>query len=485
MKNKLPCSILLAMCLPAWAETTLTQPESELNRQLDKIVPQTAPQSPEIAQPTLPNPSQITPPKQLTLADVQQQPALSEPLLNQALMMRDYTHAEQFLNIYRTWDKHDPILVDFAQGAIWRSQGKHAQAIALYRNILKQKPDLPTVRLDLSAMLFENQQIKESAEQFALAKQAGLPEDVLPRIAQYEQAIAQRNQWQISGGLSYQSDSNINNVSDAEAIRLPQFGNLLFQKDDDYLPKSGRGLSYNLSAQRDVNVSGNHYAVVGASVDGVSYWNQHDYDDITARAVLGYRYKNLQYDASILPFVEKRWYGGESYYTRSGVDMGASRWLSAKWRASVNGTLAWKHYANKRQGRDAQISTGATYLANNKTYFFGGVNYGRDKLHHAPSGSSKRIGAYVGWGQTWGKGLGTRLSVNRYNERYDGRHYIFTDTRRHDKVWAVNTAVWNQKLSFWGITPRLNWRYSKVKSNIDALHSYDKHRVFVDFEKSF
>lgn len=489
MKSVTKLSWLISLSLPymAFAANPITgNAETELDRQLEQVVPQQAPQTPEIGDSLLSGSlKDEAEPKALSLEDVKAQPELSEPFLNQALAARNYAAAEELLSVYRTWDKHDPILVDFAQGAIWRSQGKHKQAIALYRRILESKPDLPTVRLDLAAMLFEDQQLREAKKLFAETKQ-GLPEDVQPMIEQYETAIDERNKWRFSGILSYETDDNVNNMSSEKNIRLPQFGNLLFEKDKEFLPKKAHGFSYVLSAEYDANMRGNHYVGLGGSVDGVSYWDAHDYDDLTAKIFWGYRYKSLKTDAYVLPFLEKRRYGNAPYYTRTGFDLGASRWVSAKWRLSANGALGWKNYTdNDLQGRDAALSLGATYLLGEKTYLFGGINGGRDKLYRNDGASSKRLGGYIGWGQAWGAQFGTRVMLNRYNERYDGVHYVFNDMRRKDKVLSTSASLWNNKLSFWGITPRLNWRWTRVNSNIDALNSYRKHKVYVDFEKSF
>ena len=421
----------------------------------------------------------------LTLDDLAKQPELTEPLLNQALQMRNYISAAQLLPIYRKWSGHDPILLAYAQGAIWRSEGKYKKAIKLYRSILAQNSYLVTVRLDLAAMLYEDRQTRNAKHEFNTAKEQGLPEDVLPTIALYEDAM-KKKKWQISGSLSYIQDSNINNVSTEREIHLPQFGNLAFEKNPDYLPQKGHGFNYSLSINRDDNIKDNHYLAMSGDIDGVTYWDNHAYDDQVARISLGYKNKSFKTDGYVMPFLEKRRYGNHPYYTRAGVDLGISNWVTPNLRLSANSTIAKKDYAyTERRGKDYQIGVGATYLLNNDTYFLGGLNYARDKVRYYAGSSSKRIGGYIGWGQTWGKDLNSRLIINHYHERFDGRHYIFTDRHRKDNVTITNLSIWHNKLSVLGVTPRLNWRYTKNNSNIGELNSYSKNRVFIDFEKTF
>ena len=239
----------------------------------------------------------------LTLDDLSKQPELTEPLLNQALQMRNYVSAAQLLPIYRKWSGHDPILLAYAQGAIWRSEGKYKKAIKLYRSILAQNSDLVTVRLDLAAMLYEDRQTRNAKHEFNVAKEQGLPEDVLPTIALYEDAM-KKKKWQISGSLSYIQDSNINNVSTEREIHLPQFGNLAFEKNPDYLPQKGHGFNYSLSINRDDNIKDNHYLAMSGDIDGVTYWDNHAYDDQVVRISLGYKNKSFKTDGYVMPFLE-------------------------------------------------------------------------------------------------------------------------------------------------------------------------------------
>jgi len=189
---------------------TIANPETEADRQMERIQEMAIPKPPEVGTSLLNGvkASLNEHTQTLTLDDLAKQPELAEPLLNQALQARNYIAAEQLLPIYRKWDGYDPILLDYAQGAIWRSQGKHQKAITLYRNILVRHPNLVAVRLDLAAMLYEDKQTRNSQHEFDAAKKQGLPEDVLPTIALYENAMGQ-NKWQFSGSLSYTQDNNI------------------------------------------------------------------------------------------------------------------------------------------------------------------------------------------------------------------------------------------------------------------------------------
>ncbi|OOF47348.1 surface lipoprotein assembly modifier [Rodentibacter trehalosifermentans] len=79
------------------------------------------------------------------------------------------------------------------------------------------------------------------------------------------------------------------------------------------MPQTAHGIAYSLSLGKDFNLGNRYYLAFENELFGKSYWDNHDYDDIYNRTSLGVRYKTAQSTLSLLPFYEKRWYGGESY----------------------------------------------------------------------------------------------------------------------------------------------------------------------------
>lgn len=58
------------------------------------------------------------------------------------------------------------MLALYAQGAVYRQQGKHKLAIQQYQNMLEKDASLDYVRFDLGAMLFENRQYRQAEKYF-------------------------------------------------------------------------------------------------------------------------------------------------------------------------------------------------------------------------------------------------------------------------------------------------------------------------------
>lgn len=482
MKRFLSFCLMILCCSPSLAAPPFSLPESDA--QIPKQVPeyQVAPpfategkRSPPVWKvPDLPSESAL-----------QQYPQQIEKLLNEALLHRRYEQVSVLLPLYRRWPKADQVLVDFAQGALYRHHSQHKPAIELYRNLIERQPELQTVRLDLAAMLYEDKQIREAAFQFALASQQGLPENVLVRVAQYEQAINHKSRWQWSVYANYVSDDNVNQASAQRELYLPQFPGIPLQKNPEYLPQHAEGLEYGVGLMKDMNLDGNHYLRIGADLNGVSYWNRHDLDEATLKLRAGYGRQTLNSEWFFLPFAEKIRYGNRPYADRYGIDTSTSYWFSPRWRLSGHASWSNKTRVDGIHGREAVGGIGFVYLAGTGIHWLGGLHLSRDRWEHSPGQSRRRSGIYFGREQQWSNGFGNRILLHRSSENYDGRHFVYTDRRRHDRQTNLTLSLWHRRIQVWGIMPKLNWRYSRNRSNIGDLYNYRKQRVFVSLEKAF
>ena len=94
------------------------------------------------------------------------------------------------------------------------------------------------------------------------------------------------------------------------------------------------------------------------------------------------------------------------------------------------------------------------------------------------------MGFRLGWGQEWKWGLSTRLQFGIEHRNFKEKNLFFNKVRK-DKEYNSVFTIWNREWHLWGITPKLNFSWMRVDSNIPALYSYDKNRVFLNFEKTF
>ena len=460
----------------AESEVVLPQPDASFDGEevvllpLEKIA-QSAPiigaSSPEITQ---------------TQASEQAEPNL-EQQINHALVIHDWKMLKPLLEKYYQQDKHDTVLYHYALGALQRHEMHHNQAIDSYRKMLAERPDLVYPRFDLGVMLFENKQYREAEAEISQVKPKLHAN--LQRLAQeYLDEIVRVQRWQPEMSATYEQTDNVNNASSANTF---MWGGKEWKKNEDSLPQKAHGISYNVGLERDWNVGGNHFAVLGATLDGVHYWDKKEYSEQSLRFQTGYRFRDVRQTLGLLPFAEQNWYGGARYSQNFGATAEYSYRFTPKWRLSSSYTYLYKHYheddvAKRYDGRLNAVSLTALWQATPHWLLLSGVDNSHDHVREKAQSSTRtgvRLGFVYGakkWGTQWNM---------RYGKRQFADENLFSGSVRDDKEYQISSAIWHNKLSWKGFTPKLNYRYNKIDSNIPYLYSRQGARWFVSVDKAF
>ena len=438
-----------------------------------------------------PAPQQITPSQtltglpSLTEHDLKTNFLLTQNLLNRLIQIRRWDLVEHVLPFYMSFTERDEVLVRFAEAGLAKEAGDYKKAIGLYREILAERPSLTPVRLELAIALFEDKQNNIAREQFEKVLSDEIPDETQRFTTAYVNAINKRDSWTFRLGINYLNEENINNTSSDRAI-----GNTGFIKGDGMMPQSGRGLSYNFSVERDINLEGNHYLHIENSLYGKTYWNNHDYDDIINRFSFGYIHQNTRRKISILPFYEKRWYGDKQYKDNVGLRLEYNYWLNnnLQWINSAEYAKQYYKYYKDLDGHVKNISSTMFWLTNPRQFFYVGLDYYSERTGIRQYDSDLKL-ARIGWGQEWSKGISTRVSLavgeRKYKDKAVLGGLIPLNKVRKDDEFNVNLTLWKRDWHFLGITPKLNYNWRKVSSSIPSMYSYNKSRFMVILEKSF
>ncbi|MBF0751826.1 MULTISPECIES: surface lipoprotein assembly modifier [unclassified Pasteurella] len=426
------------------------------------------------------------PPLHFSEADLKNNPILTQQLLTQAIYARDPQLIEKLLAIYKTFPENDRLLVQFAEAKHAALSGELSQAIRIYREMLAERADLNPVRIELAIALFQDKQNTAATEQFQKAlSDPATSAQVQQLINAYLDALQERDSWQISASAYYVRDTNVNNTGDSRNIE--QTG---FVKNDDMMPQTAHGIAYNLYLGKDFNLGNRYYLGFENDLSGKSYWDNHDYDDIYNRTSLGLRYKTAQSTLSLLPFYEKRWYGGESYQWANGARLELSHWLNPNWQLSSAAEFAKQRYfdAYSQDGNRKLISATLVWARTPRQFFYFGGDFNRE-ITKVKQYSSDTKSIRLGWGQEWGKGISSRLgfgiSQRHYKDEAVLGRLIALGKVRKDRIFNVNLTLWKRDWHFLGITPKLQFSYRKQKSNIPTMYSYDRQNLNLIFEKSF
>ncbi|MDO5686217.1 MAG: porin family protein [Neisseria sp.] len=402
-------------------------------------------------------------------------PQLLQLALDSALSLDHVENVRFLLPLYRQLPERDPVLLLYAEAVVARADGDLDGAIARYRQIIAERPELTPMRLLLAVALFENHEDTAAADQFEkIRAEKDLPPEVTNVANQYLSALQARQSWSFNAGLQYLQDSNINN-----APRERYYGHWKMPE-----PEAAHGIGYRASLEKTFPLRNGWNTQLGLELDGKSYWDNHRYDEITARAYGGVGYRNLRSQVALLPFFEKKWYGGDSYANMPGFRLQASHWLHPRWQ--VLGALEYgRKYQQQYKYLDGNSYLGsatAVYLASPRQYWIAGLDLGRETAQDADS-TYNRAGVRGGWGQEWGKGVSTLLVAGAAKRRYEDKAWA-RDEMRRDTEYFATASVWLRDLHWYGLTPRLNVAWQRYSSN-HFMYNYQKTKVFIEVSKKF
>ena len=255
-----------------------------------------------------------------------------EAQINRAIIARDWATLPALLERYHADPQQDQTLYDYALGALRRSQLRHNEAIARYRQIVARQPELAYPRFDLGVMLFEDKQYNAAKRELERAKPDLSP--AMQAVAErYLAAIAQAQNWQPEMSLQYETTDNVNNAADAREIEI---NGRIWRKTEESLPQSAQGLRYGLGVERERNLGGHHFIYGRVHGDGVAYWDKHEYDEQSVNIALGYKNRTVKRALGIVPFFEQNWLGGSRYSHNAGVQVDFSHQLGKRWRVMLS-----------------------------------------------------------------------------------------------------------------------------------------------------
>ncbi|WP_437890256.1 surface lipoprotein assembly modifier [Phytobacter sp. V91] len=426
-------------------------------------------------------------PQQKTLhvnnARLAEQPELAMALLNQAVQEGKWPMVSAILPVYEASPNPDTILIHFAKAGLARSNGQYQQAISHYRTILSEHPDFAAVRLDLARAMYENHQYDAAEYQFRRVLQSNPPANIQQVIAVYLERIQRGSALTGSFSVSYLNDSNVNNASSGRTIRV---GDRLFIRNKESFPQRGEGVWFSGALQKDVQLYDQHGLRFQGTVNGKSYWNNHDFDDVTSRAYAGYQWRDFRQQLALLPFYEKRWYGTEAYSSGPGVRGEYSYLLSPTWQVSQVLEYQKLSYDDDAyrflRGHNRYSSTTLSHAFTSSVSAYGGFDL-LDQQTFSKSESNHRLGVRGGVQVDLPWKISFSATAAFARRGYQADSDIFA-TRRKDNEQLYSLALWHRDLYVFGVMPKLNFSEKRVNSNID-FYDYRQRNITLSLDKNF
>ncbi|PHM54420.1 porin family protein [Xenorhabdus sp. KK7.4] len=416
--------------------------------------------------------------------------------ISQALYLtinyQQWSDVKRFLAAYQKLSGHDAVLINFAQGGLARNEGNLALAASLYQEILRQKPDLTRIKLELARVYFEDQKNREAKQLMEeLSKQKQLPKIVLKNIDGYIKAIEQRDRWRSSFSLSSVYDDNINMSS-----RRSKYVYILDDKCEGNecivkmeAPKRIKALgnAYNGTLSRRYQLVGHHGIFGRGMFDGEFYPQYHDGNENVFSLIAGYNFKNRNHDLSIAPLFEYRLDAGRPEYNAVGTQLD---WQWALTDRTIFSTFL-EHERFSYQPR-FHWKNGDIFLSNfmlshaiaHDVTLFGGTNWSYRT-------NKQLVSSYHQWGATVGisgplyySGIEGSLFATLKKQHF-GAYNGFLGARRRDSGQIYNASVKFPVAEILGMRPSITFRHTHNRSNASWIYSYDQNEVRIQLEKYF
>lgn len=412
-------------------------------------------------------------------AELAQQPELLYRALSSSVTLQNVEGIRTLLPIYeQAATPKDEVLQDLATAMLARADGESGKAAKFYEKVLEKQPNMALAKLHLAQSLFDDRQNLEADDAFAkIQAEPELPDNVRELTESYRKIIKKRNKLNFYASANYTRDDNVNNAPKTRAIktrngewRLPE-------------PKKAQGFAYRAGMSKDTPLFKNYKFRTNVDLWGKFYWDNHDYDDLSTRATAGVAYENARSELAVLPYYERRWFGGEKYATEKGGRVEASHWFNGRNQGIVAGELGRDKYDTRPflNGRVGNVSGSWVHIHNKNQHFVLGMDLSRKSAEDA-SDSYRRKGIRASWSRNWKRsGLSTVLTANYGQRSYDSNDFF--NIVRKDKELTATLSVWHKKVQLWGIQPRVVAVYHRNDSN-HVLYDYRKAYAFVQLSKS-
>ena len=359
------------------------------------------------------------------------------------------------------------------------------EAIAAFRAILFDRPDLVRVRLELARAFFlkGKDPLARLRGADALAREhfervlaGNPPAGVALNVNRFLAQIRARKDWSAGMGVALAPDSNLAARTDEDRILLnTPFGQLPFEWQGDK-PRSGIGVAMWASGEYQYPVARDWRIRAGGNLSRREYRSD-EYDRMTLAGHLGPRWLVGRYsEASVLASARQSWLSDEAEYRDLGVRAEGRHRLGARTVASLGVSRHERRYeeADRLDGPLTDVTAGVGWVASPTVRIdtAGGWSLQRTELKRQRNSSHwLRLGASVQLPHGFTVGGAGTLRWTAY--RGDWSPYVLGGGPRSDVTRLVRLYAHNRAFTVAGFSPQVSL-VQEVRTSNAQLHGYDR-----------
>ena len=348
------------------------------------------------------------------------------------------------------------------------------EAIAAFRTMLNDRPELVRVRLELARAFFMKREDGLARQHFEQALAGKLPPPVVVNIEHFLSIMRARRLWRAHFGTAVAPTSNLNGASSNRVIWLDTIlGRLPFTLGDETAPKSGIGLSLWGGGEYHVPLDPRWRLRAGSDASRMEYKGG-KYDRTRVSAHLGPRWlAGPSTELSLLATAERQWTAGTPETDRHGLRLETAHRASS--RVRLRGAASWQESdcrdCDWLDGPIRGLSVDASWAATPTLRVDAGAGWERTRTK-ARHRRNTAIGAHIGASLDLPRGFTMGARARERRTGYDGSgaaHHTDNRKSRVDRTHTLSASVFNRKLTLFGFSPRVSVHREMRTTNAQTL----------------
>ena len=410
--------------------------------------------------------------KVATEPKITQKSAMSDPVAARLLIKAgQYRGARRFLQQWRPSGEEGRIEQLFLLGQVELRLGMHGHAAERFEEILRLRPDLAGVRLELARVYYLAGRDGRARYHFSRLPAEKLPSSVEAVVGEFLRRIDARRRRSVSFSASLLPGTE---RPKNETVLI---GGVPFRLDEDAQSSSGPGMLVSAGVSFSPRLTNELRGVLGASA-GAEVYRDSRWNDINVSGDIGlarlFDDGNLSGGARL----ERQWTGGRGYLHSAGP------WARMRWRLTGStrlevGMSAGYRKHDKRHERDGwrvSLNPRFVHALDGRTSIeagpqFEAVSAGRDDQESRLAG----FGATVS--RAFHGGLLLSLSSSTSKRRHAAPDPLF-GVRRIDRNTRFGIRLRHRGYRFSGFAPYLGYSVERNRSSIPVNEYTNRGFVF-------
>ena len=358
------------------------------------------------------------------------------------------------------------------------------EAIAAFRFMLVNRPELVRVRLELARAFFLKGQDDLSREQFERVLAGNPPAPVVANVQGFLAQIRARRRWTLRGGFALAPDTNIGATSEERIIYI--YG-LPFERDAAELSTSGVGLSAWLSGEYQYPWGERRRLRAGADVSRRDYAGSR-FDHTFVAVYGGPRWLvGANAEVSALASVQRSWTAGDQLYDALGARIEAGRRVSRRVTTTARASVHDRSYRTQTHldGPVADINLYGSWVVSSTLRADAALGWGQERpelerWRHERQWLRLGVSVALPLGFTVGGSAELRLTD------YEGNWFPHTTggEPREDRTHSLRLSLYNRAFAWQGFSPQLSVVH-EVRDTNAQLYDYRRTGGELSFVRVF